>query len=289
MNNNSIVPIDPNQSPFDSIRKLRADGSEFWVARELMILMGYPRWEKFKNPLKSAIENLELNDDIVADHFSPLMVKSSGRDASDYELTRYAAYMTALCCDGRKPEVAAAKKYFATKTRQAEITPKASLALPEDFEDALVLLLETVREKKILVAANEKLLASNQSLQVEVEVLQPKADVYDTVMDSETWLDVRELFKCLAIPKYKEKDFRKFLCSQDVKILSKDTNQPYADFVQRGFAKLTPVTLPNGAVYQKPVFSWKGCERIVKALRGHGVIVDGHQIDLNLGYKVVKV
>jgi len=37
------------------------------------------------------------------------------------------------------------------------------------------------------------------------------------------------------------------------------------------------------------VFSWKGCERIIKALRGHGVIMDGHQIDLNLGYKVVKV
>jgi DNA-damage-inducible protein D len=118
---NNIVPIDHSQSPFDAIRRYRADGSEFWEARELMSLMGYPRWEKFKNPLNAAIENLELNGDIVANHFSPLMVKSSGRDASSYELTRYAAYMTALCCDGRKPEVAAAKKYFATKTREAEV------------------------------------------------------------------------------------------------------------------------------------------------------------------------
>jgi hypothetical protein len=112
---------DNNQSPFDSIRRYRADGSEYWEARELMIMMGYPRWEKFKNPVNDAIENLELNGDVVANHFSPLMVKSSGRDASSYELTRYAAYMTALCCDGRKPEVAAAKKYFAMKARQAEI------------------------------------------------------------------------------------------------------------------------------------------------------------------------
>ena len=53
------------------------------------------------------------------------MVKSSRRDASSYELTRYAAYMTALCCDGRKPEVAAAKKYFAMKARKAEIAESA--------------------------------------------------------------------------------------------------------------------------------------------------------------------
>jgi phage antirepressor YoqD-like protein len=158
-------------------------------------------------------------------------------------------------------------------TGKVELVPSQP-ALPQTFSEALRLLASEIEAK--------------EALKEEIKVLQPKADVYDTVMDSETWLDVRELFKCLAIPKYKEKDFRKFLCSQDVKILSKDTNQPYADFVQRGFAKLTPVTLPNGAVYQKPVFSWKGCERIIKALRGHGVIADGHQIDLNLGYKVVK-
>jgi hypothetical protein len=90
------------------------------------------------------------------------------------------------------------------------------------------------------------------------------------------------------LPKYKEKDFRAFLSHKDVKILSKDTNQPYSDWVKRGFAKLTPVTLPNGAVYNKPVFSWKGCDRIIQALRGHGVIPATQQIDLNLGYKVVK-
>ena len=60
-----------DQSPFDSIRRYRADGSEYWEARELMIMMGYPRWEKFKNPLNDAIENLELNGDIVSNHFPP--------------------------------------------------------------------------------------------------------------------------------------------------------------------------------------------------------------------------
>lgn len=142
------------QSPFDAIRKYRADGSEFWSARELMTLMGYPRWEKFKNPIKAAIENLELNGDIVANHFLPLMVKSSGRDASSYEMTRYAAYMTALCCDGRKPEVAAAKKYFATKTREAEVI------IPAQNERLLMMQLE-----------NENLKLANENMRIQQNIL----------------------------------------------------------------------------------------------------------------------
>ena len=159
-------------------------------------------------------------------------------------------------------------------TGKVELT-STQPTLPQTFSEALRSLAAEIEAK--------------EALQEEIKVLQPKADVYDSVMDSETWLDIRELFKCLAIPKYKEKDFRKFLCNQDVKILSKDTNQPFADWIQRGFAKLTPVALPNGNVYNKPVFSWKGCERIIKALRGHGVIMDSHQIDLNLGFKIVKI
>ena len=158
-------------------------------------------------------------------------------------------------------------------TGKVELVPQQP-ALPQSFSEALRLLAAEVDAK--------------EALEKEVKILAPKALVYDTVMDSDTWLDVRELFKCLALPKYKEKDFRSFLCNQDVKILSKDTNQPFSDWVKRGLAKLTPVTLPNGAVYQKPVFSWKGCEKIINAMRGHGVIPVTYQVDLNLGYKVVK-
>lgn len=109
----NIVATNQVDSPFDSIRRYHADGSEFWDARELMKMMGYRNWQNFEVAIKSAIENLEINGDNVDDHFLLLSVKSSGRAASSYQLTRYAAYMTAICCDARKPEVAAAKKYFA--------------------------------------------------------------------------------------------------------------------------------------------------------------------------------
>ena len=159
------------------------------------------------------------------------------------------------------------------KTGKYEVVSQQPV-LPQSFSEALRLLAAEVDAK--------------EALEKEVKILTPKALVYDTVMDSDTWLDVRELFKCLALPKYKEKDFRSFLSHADVKILSKDTNQPYASWTKIGLAKLTPVTLPNGSVYRKPVFSWKGCEKIINAMRNHGVIPATYQVDLNLGYKVVK-
>lgn len=35
----TLIPA--NKSPFDSIRKTRKDGSEYWSARDLMPLLGY--------------------------------------------------------------------------------------------------------------------------------------------------------------------------------------------------------------------------------------------------------
>ena len=34
-------------SPFDAMRRVRVDGSEYWSARDLMPLLGYERWERF--------------------------------------------------------------------------------------------------------------------------------------------------------------------------------------------------------------------------------------------------
>ena len=202
-----------------------------------------------------------------------------------------------LTLGSRKPQAKEFKRWVTReilptirKTGKYEVNPQTAIApaMPQNYIEALEAHLQSEKEKLALTAANQKLIAANQSLQSEVEVLEPKAIVYDAVMDSDTWLDIRELFKCLAIPKYKEKDFRAFLCNRDVKILSKDTMQPYSTWIGSGLAKLTPVTLPTGNIYHKPVFSWKGCEKIINALRGHGVIISDHQIDLNLGFKVVK-
>ena len=228
--------------------------------------LGYSTKQKAKNKLLS---NFEQNLDYKS--VNQMVKCADGKGSSHREVIR----LTVDCFKSLGMMVGTSqgktiRKYFL----ECEGIAKSKPALPQTFSEALRCLAAEVEAK--------------EALQQEVNLLAPKAFVYDAVMDSETWLDVRELFKCLAIPKYKEKDFRKFLCNQEVKILSKDTNQPFSGWVKSGLAKLTPVTLPNGAVYQKPVFSWKGCDKIIRAMRGHGVISDAHQIDLNLGYKIVK-
>jgi hypothetical protein len=120
------VATNNNESPFDSIRRIDANGNEYWLARELMKLMGYSRWENFVKSIEQAKENMEIAGDDISIHIadSTNMVKRTqggGRNLEDFKLSRYAAYHTALACDGRKSEVALAKKYFVVKTRQAEI------------------------------------------------------------------------------------------------------------------------------------------------------------------------
>jgi hypothetical protein len=124
-----------NESPFDSIKRFDANGQEYWSARDLMKVMGYVKWDRFTSSILTAKENMELAGDVITDHLTATekMVKRAqggGLNQDDYKLSRYAAYHTALACDGRKPEVALAKKYFVVKTRQAEtVIPAQTLEI----------------------------------------------------------------------------------------------------------------------------------------------------------------
>lgn len=110
--------------PFDQILRVREDGSEYWSARDLMEPLGYDRWENFARPVKEARRAATIV--AAQDHFrdsTKMVPLGSGaeRGVADVEMTRYGAYMVAMSCDGRKPEVAAAKTYFAVQTRRAEL------------------------------------------------------------------------------------------------------------------------------------------------------------------------
>lgn len=107
-------------SPFDAIKNITADGHEYWSARDLMPLMGYPRWNEFKVPLERAMKSAEVQGNDVATLFRGSAEKTSGRPREDFHLTRFAAYLVAMNGDPNKPEVAAAQAYFAIKTREAE-------------------------------------------------------------------------------------------------------------------------------------------------------------------------
>ncbi|MHC5614951.1 MAG: BRO family protein [Nostoc sp.] len=113
-------------SPFDQIRQVDTDGNEYWLARQLQPLLGYTQWRRFEETIERAKLACQNSGYSVDNHFADAgnVVKrkqGGGSSQSDYKLSRYACYLTAMNGDPRKPEIAAAQTYFALKTREAEI------------------------------------------------------------------------------------------------------------------------------------------------------------------------
>ncbi len=103
------------------------DGVECWSAREVQSILGYTKWDNFKNVIDKAKKSCEQAGENVNNHFADIgkMVGiGSGveKEIADYALTRYACYLIAQNGDATtKSEIAFAQTYFAVQTRKQEI------------------------------------------------------------------------------------------------------------------------------------------------------------------------
>jgi len=123
-------------SPFEAIRRVREDGSEYWSARDLSKILGYALWQKFKNVIEKAKEACQNSGHAVSDHFIQVdkMIKTgkgAKRSIEDTHLSRYACYLIVQNADPSKPIVALGQTYFAVQTRRQELTDQLA-ALPEE-------------------------------------------------------------------------------------------------------------------------------------------------------------
>lgn len=124
MERNKIIAI---KSQFDKTIHIDDEYDvEFWMARELMPLLGYGRWENFEKTINRSMESCETSGITVTDHFrevTKMVQLGSGamRSVRDYMLTRYACYLIAQNGDPKKEEIAFAQSYFAVQTRRQEL------------------------------------------------------------------------------------------------------------------------------------------------------------------------
>ncbi|MDO9399109.1 MAG: DNA damage-inducible protein D [bacterium] len=130
---NKDIIINSLNKDFESIKKVDKNGVEYWHGRELMILLGYEKWQNAEEVIGRAAKACLNSGQAVDNHFTGFskMVKigsNTVREVRDWKLDRYACYLIAQNGDSKKPEIALAQTYFAIQTRKQEIFEQISEA-----------------------------------------------------------------------------------------------------------------------------------------------------------------
>ena len=129
MNTNIIQAL---TTDFESFVNITEDGVEFWLARDLQHLLGYSKWDNFKNVISKAKTACDVSGHDIDDCFADVgktieMPKGGAKEVDDIMLTRYACYLIAQNGDSQKEQIAFAQTYFATQTRRAELIEQRML------------------------------------------------------------------------------------------------------------------------------------------------------------------
>ncbi|MFJ3097339.1 phage antirepressor KilAC domain-containing protein [Streptomyces hydrogenans] len=221
-------------SPFDRIMLLDHNGQERWSARDLQQLMGYEQWRQFNDVVQRAMQTVEASGMDSRDHFAgSRKVIDGGRwgrqQVDDYRLTRFGAYQVALAGDGRKPEVATAKTYFAVRTREAELAQPAppDLSSPEGI---------VVLAEQYLAAARELVTAKKQ-----LAIAAPKAGKWDAFCNDEGLIDLNAAAKAFTkiTGGMGRNKFMERLRQEDIRFLQvQNPRIPYEVHIQKGRAEV---------------------------------------------------
>ena len=147
---------------FEDIKHTKDDGTEYWFARELAIVLDYSKWENFHKVIKRAMIACENSGhDITYDFPEVRKIVKAGateKPVIDYELTRYACYLIVQNGDPRKEVIALGQTYFAIQTYRQEVADRFNqldedsrrLVVRGDIKQWYQLLAETARNAGVI-------------------------------------------------------------------------------------------------------------------------------------------
>jgi DNA-damage-inducible protein D len=115
----------------EAVKRTTARGVDYWIARDINDILGYPTWREFENVISRAKAACQGTGIEPAKHFVPthkMVELGSGakRSVEDYFLSRPACSLIAMNGDPAKPEIAAAQVYYTVQTRRMELQDQLS-------------------------------------------------------------------------------------------------------------------------------------------------------------------
>jgi len=157
----------------------------------------------------------------------------------------------------------------------AQMSPEFTAALVDRWEA-----LESGREKPFALSRDEVMargLIAAQEVIVEqqklIEEAQPKIDFHDALVDGHRTYDFKEAAKFFSAKTEKtigRNNLLKLL--REMKILEKNTNEPYQQFIDRGYLVCSPVligTTPWRKIHKQPRLTGKGMKWLMPSVQKH--------------------
>jgi DNA-damage-inducible protein D len=150
--------MNPHHQTFESIKRIDADGNEYWLSRQLSKVLDYSEYRHFQPVIERAKESCKNSGQPTENHFEDILDmvdigSGAQRKISDVRLSRYACYLVVQNGDSSKTVIANGQSYFAIQTRRQELQDNANFAGLSEDERRVMLRNELSEHNKSLVAA----------------------------------------------------------------------------------------------------------------------------------------
>ena len=147
-----------HHTTFESIRHFDEDGGEFWLARQLAVVLDYSQYRHFLPVIERAKEACRHSGQLLENHIEDALTmvdigSGARRELSDVRLSRYACYLIVQNGDPSKPVIANGQTYFAMQTRRQELQDNEKFAKLSEDEKRLAIRNELAAHNKYLAAA----------------------------------------------------------------------------------------------------------------------------------------